>query len=184
MWIQWLVKGIPDAPRASEFAHGEAERMIGDLQRQGKWEEAFAIAVPLDARIQKLAKNDWYRLRRYVEIALTLNIDREAPSVSVTGKRSRQLLEDIDIRCFFLAEERQELYHIIDSRCDEMLTQWVAVPITVPSGQTVPSRGLFGEVTKLLLEGRLRPDTPVAKAIGYRQVLFTNNNEMRNLLSS
>jgi tRNA dimethylallyltransferase len=169
MWIQWLVKGIPDAPRASEFALQETQRLIDDLQRRNQWDEAYKISVPFDARIEKLAKNDWYRLRRYLEVALTLNVDRDAPSVSLTGKRSRQILQDIEVRCFFLAEEREELYHIIDSRCDEMLLQDTA--ITVRRGDAIEIRkGLFGEVAQLLLNESLRPDTPVAKAIGYRQV--------------
>jgi tRNA dimethylallyltransferase len=84
----------------------------------------------------------------------------------LTGKRVRSL-DAFDVRAFFLSEDRRELYHIIDSRCDEMLTQ----STVCQAPMSAVHKGLFGEVTRLLLNQRLDPSTPVAKAIGYRQVI-------------
>ena len=176
MWIQWLVKGVPDAPKATEFAQQESERLIGELEVSNRWEEAYHIALPYDVRIEKLAKNDWYRLRRYLEVALTLNSasstgnHREGDTQSLTGERLSSIGR-LDVRCFFLSEDRQDLYHIIDSRCEEMLMSEQPTSALLPTGEEIEMRGLFGEVTKLLLEGKLDANTPVAKAIGYRQVV-------------
>jgi hypothetical protein len=30
-------------------------------------------------------------------------------------------MEGLDVRCFFVSEERDELYHCIDTRCEDML---------------------------------------------------------------
>ena len=59
----------------------------------------------------------------------------------LTGKR-QLILPGIDVRCFFLSEERDELYHYIDTRCEAMLKV-----------------GLFEEVTKLLVNDALTPDS-------------------------
>jgi hypothetical protein len=58
------------------------------------------------------------------------------------------------IRCFFLSEERDELYHYIDTRCEAML-----------------KAGLFEEVTQLLIQNYMSPDSVAARAIGYRQTI-------------
>ena len=73
--------------------------------------------------------------------------DEEASGSSVlTGKR-QVILPGIDVRCFFLSEERDELYHYIDTRCEAML-----------------KAGLFEEVTKLLVNDALTPDSVAGKS--------------------
>ena len=68
--------------------------------------------------------------------------DEEGSDLPVlTGKR-QLILPGIDVRCFFLSEERDELYHYIDTRCEAML-----------------KAGLFEEVTKLLVNDALTPDS-------------------------
>jgi tRNA dimethylallyltransferase len=64
------------------------------------------------------------------------------------------MLNDLDLRCFFICEEREQLYRTIDQRCDDML-----------------QAGLFGEVAELLLKDQLTTDSMGAKAIGYRQTI-------------
>ena len=161
MWIQWLVHGKPDAPKASEEALRRTNELINELEEQKKWDDAFDILKLHDpTRASKLPRNDWYRLRRYLEIAIDLSTigsskesdsDNEVEKVSLTGART-QYLEYLDVRCFFLTESRQSLYHTIDRRCEQML-----------------NAGLLDEVTSLLLDGSLAPEFPISKSIGYRQ---------------
>jgi len=78
---------VPDAPKASPYALEESERLIGDLERGGNWDEAFQAVTALDPiRTPKLPRNDWYRLRRYLEIALTLNSPISSTTGSSAGK--------------------------------------------------------------------------------------------------
>ena len=91
MWLQWLVYGIPDAPKATERVAEEAAELLLESETQGDWEAAMQIIrlgqvkysasaiAPMatirkydPVRADKLARNDWYRMRRYLEIALSL----------------------------------------------------------------------------------------------------------------
>lgn len=147
MWIQWLVHGIPDAPKASEEAVQQVKELLDPLESQGKWEEGVDILRQhAPERVGKLFTNDWYRLRR----ALIVALDRATP---LHGQRE-PLLQEEDIRCFFLIEDRMQLYHTIDQRCQQLL-----------------ARGLLEEVTQLLLTGALLPEHPVSRSIGYRQAI-------------
>lgn len=160
MWIQWLVHGKPDAPKASEEALRKTNELIDNLEAEKKWEEAFTILTSYDAiRAAKLPKNDWYRLRRYLEIAIELTLGSKSPvssddeenKVQLTGSRTN-CLDSLDVRCYFLTESRELLYHTIDNRCEQMLYA-----------------GLLQEVKDLVLKGYLAPDFPISKSIGYRQ---------------
>ena len=164
MWIQWLVHGKPDAPKASEQALNKTKEMIDELEKEKKWEEAFDILKTYDpTRAAKLPRNDWYRLRRYLEIAIDLSIDNkdkkeeysseDESKPTLVGTRT-QYLQDLDVRCFFLTESRESLYHTIDNRCEQMLYA-----------------GLLQEVKILVSNGLLTPDYPISKSIGYRQTI-------------
>lgn len=163
MWIQWLVHGIPDAPKASEEALTRSAALIDEIERARDWDAAITILRQYDpARAEKIAKNDWYRLRRYLEIGIDLHLRGGVEGVaegeekrSLTGERQEVLPKDkYDVRCLFLVEDREELYPIIEERCEQML-----------------SNGLFSETANLVLSHKLRPDDVICKSIGYRQVL-------------
>jgi tRNA dimethylallyltransferase len=196
MWIQWLVHGIPDAPKADEEVVKQADSMLQGFVAAGDWAGASALVSLYDRpRVEKLGKNDWYRLRRYLEVALSVrkqqgltcsdgtavvdgapDSNEEQPSrlplpssfentlydsdgegeggeSVVTGKRT-SVLPGVDIRGFFVSEDREQLYHYIDTRCESML-----------------KAGLFQEVTHLLTNDFLTPDSIAARAIGYRQTI-------------
>ena len=183
MWLQWLVHGTPDAPKSSEYAIQESERLIGHLHRNQDWMDAVHIAEQYDPkRISKLPKNDWYRLRRYLEIALTSKRqydtrnkkeDSGDDNGSLTGMRIVPL-KDVDVRGFFLSETRDALYRVIDSRCEEMLmnsSSFPKIPISLPGQGVLELESLFGETTRLLIDDMLDMNTTVAKAIGYRQAI-------------
>lgn len=43
MWVQWLVYGIPDAPKASERVAAEAAELLLVSETEGDWEAAMLI---------------------------------------------------------------------------------------------------------------------------------------------
>ena len=151
MWIQWLVHGMPDAPKPLAADSSRATEILEPFQRRGQWAEAVAAAGLHGAeRTAKLPANDWYRLHRYLEVSLSL-ARSGVQGAALTGQRL-QLLPTVDMRCFFLSETRANLYRHVDSRCEAMI-----------------EAGLLQEVAQLVLTERLRPADPVSKAIGYRQ---------------
>lgn len=167
MWLQWLVHGVPDAPKASSVDEAEARRLL--LEASEDWDRAVEIVSQYDAaRVSRLGRNDWYRLQRYLEVALSVRRLRSqeggdnAGTSATTEDNDRAVVEgdrtkvlaDLDLRCFFLSEKREQLYHTIDSRCEVMLKQ-----------------GLVQEVAGLLMEERLTPSAVASKAIGYRQTI-------------
>lgn len=172
MWVQWLVHGKPDAPEATTEITEQARAMLNEAENDRDWYAAVEIVREYDrVRIDKLAKNDWYRLRRYLEVGLSFrqagNEDRNVADYgddthdvhisdtqfSPTGVRT-PVLSGLDVRCFFVGEEREDLYRTIDDRCEDMLRG-----------------GLLQEVNSLLQTDILLPEYKVSKAIGYRQTL-------------
>lgn len=165
MWVQWLVQGIPDAPVASQEISEQAEAMLKDLREAEQWEEGLSVLRKYDSdKPDKLSKNDWYRLQRSLEIALQLSTNAATSAVEgenevkekplLRGVRTSLLPEDVDMRTIFITEDRETLYHTIDSRCVDML-----------------ELGHIREVAELLLNDTLQPDYVVAKSIGYRQTI-------------
>lgn len=172
MWLEWLIHGVPDAPKATEEIISHVKVLLADYIDRSAWEEALLkcrVMFRDPTRADKLSTNDWYRLSRYLEVELTTNkttigstqdLSSESsslvePSSEKTTSFSRNsTLTGLDVRCFFLSEEREELYRIIDTRCLDML-----------------DRGLFEETTSLILDKHLEPDSMVARAIGYRQAI-------------
>ncbi len=179
MWLQWLVHGQPDAPRASEKTIKKVKILLDHLEMENNWNRGLAILQSYDSnRAELLPRNDWYRLRRYIEVAVDLSegvcasysSDDENDHVMnscLTGAR-REFLNDFDVRCFFLMENRENLYHTIDQRCEMMI-----------------KAGLFEEVFSLLLSQKLKPSFPISRAIGYRQVIeyFCQRIENNNIES-
>jgi len=153
MWIQWLVEGIPDAPKADPEVLAEAETLLHAATHAQDWDAALAVLrTHAPDRADKIGANDWYRCRRYLEVALaTRNL--AAAGVDPAPKRTLAL-PGLDVRCFFMSEERDELYRTIDMRCEDMVQM-----------------GLLKEVASLVLRDQLAPDSVAAKAIGYRQTL-------------
>ena len=43
MWLQWLVYGIPDAPKASERVAAEAAELLLQSETEGDWDAAMLI---------------------------------------------------------------------------------------------------------------------------------------------
>lgn len=151
MWIQWLVHGIPDNPKASEEVIHKAEEMLRPFVDSNQWDEAVAVVdkYRIPDKPLSMCRNDWYRLNRYLQVALAISNDD-----SLINETSKWYGDDIDLKCFFICEDRRSLYNQIDIRCLEML-----------------NNGLMEEVSDLLESNRLHEETMSFRAIGYRQTV-------------
>lgn len=161
MYLQWLVHGQPDAARPTPEAVQQAQEAVTQLEETAKthqlpWSETIAhVQETLQHRedvsraLAQLEKNDWYRVRRLLEVAYTPS-NNDNPS-ALNGLRTGGLLHDprFDVRCFFLCPtDRMTHAKVMDERCEDML-----------------AAGLFPEVVTAPLPAM------VTKAIGYRQCL-------------
>jgi len=167
MWLDWLLKGLPDAPKAKDETVKYVNDLLAPYRRANNWSGALEILRTLDVKkASKVLTNDWYRLHRYMEVTIDEGgraidegddgSDSNAGDGDPEGKRRMIITEfEVDFRTFFLTEDREHLYHVIDRRCVEML-----------------SAGLMTEVYELLLHGLLLPQNSVCKAIGYRQAII------------
>ncbi|GKY99075.1 hypothetical protein MPSEU_000863200 [Mayamaea pseudoterrestris] len=166
MYIQWLVHGRPDAPSPTAAALDKAQTVIQTYETDQDWTgavtHAASLHTSLKAPVGKLFANDWYRLRRILEVAYTVqeqlqgenSLGRVDLSKYYSGERAGGLLSlNYDVRCFFLCPHDRMMHsRTVDERCESMLV-----------------RGLIPETCNLALSRQL-PDM-AAKAIGYRQVL-------------
>ncbi|KAM1805102.1 hypothetical protein ACFX12_030892 [Malus domestica] len=147
---------------------------LEDLQKNDDWDAAVELVVKAgDPKAQLLAANDWYRLRRSLEIIMSsgsppsafqvpydsfrkqCDANDASPSTDVMEEvKSKEL--DYDFLCFFLSSKRVDLYKSIDYRCEDML-----------SG----SDGILSEANWLLDSGLLPSSNSATRAIGYRQAM-------------
>ncbi|WKA12018.1 hypothetical protein VitviT2T_029458 [Vitis vinifera] len=178
LYLRWFIYGKPDVPKASREIASEVYSELMDLQRNGDWDAAVQLVVKAgDSKAQSLAANDWYRLRRSLEIikssgsppsAFHVPYDsfREQPSSvdhshdvnsSSDGSKENKSKElDFEFICFFLSSQRLELYRSIDLRCEDML---------------LGSDGILSEARWLLDNGLLPNSNSATRAIGYRQAM-------------
>jgi tRNA dimethylallyltransferase len=162
MYIQWLIHGRPDALRPSQDAQQVAKECIEKFQSRNDWEGAKEFVSSHGEKFahqiqNKLCPNDWYRIRRVLEVALTVkdNGDESVVEKLYSGIREGGLkfMDCYDVRCFFLCpDERMSHTKVVDRRCEQMVCN-----------------GLLTETTNLLLSGQL--PIMASKAIGYQQTL-------------
>ncbi|PRQ32991.1 putative tRNA dimethylallyltransferase [Rosa chinensis] len=145
------------------------------LERNGHWDAAVQLVIKAsNPKAQFLAANDWYRLRRSLEI---IKSSRSAPSAFevpydsfrkecdssvvdtndisssadvVEEVKSKEL--DYDFICFFLSNQRVDLYRSIDWQCEDMV-----------SG----TDGILSEARWLLDAGLIPNSNSATRAIGY-----------------
>lgn len=61
--------GKPDVPKASQEVAAEVYSELAELQKNEDWDAAVQLVVKAgDPKAQFLAHNDWYRLKRSLEI--------------------------------------------------------------------------------------------------------------------
>ncbi|KAL5736477.1 hypothetical protein ACOSP7_030842 [Xanthoceras sorbifolium] len=179
LYLRWFIYGKPDVPKASPEIAAEVSSELAHLQEDGDWDAAVQLVVKAgDPKAQSLAANDWYRLRRSLEIvkstgsppsAFRIPYDsfREQSDSSETNHShdrnsaagvSEQNPNDLDYEfiCFFLSSHRLDLYRQLDFRCEDML-----------SGRD----GILSEARWLLDAGLLPNSNSATRAIGYRQAM-------------
>ncbi|KAL0443588.1 UNVERIFIED_CONTAM: tRNA dimethylallyltransferase 9 [Sesamum latifolium] len=173
-----FIYGKPDVPKASPEITSEVHSELADLQRMVIWDAAVQFVVKAgDPGVQSLAANDWYRLRRRLEILKSSGAPPSAFQVpynsfkeklesseidasdikSSTSELNESTSKDLDYDfiCFFLSTQRLDLYRSIDLRCEDMLLD----------------DGLLSEAKWLLDLGLLPNSNSATRAIGYRQAM-------------
>ncbi|CAK9182939.1 unnamed protein product [Ilex paraguariensis] len=180
LYLRWFIYGKPDVPKASPEITSEVYLELAELQRNDEWEAAVQLVIKSgDPSAQFLAANDWYRLRRRLEIIKSSGSPPSAFQVpydhfreqsdshtaecslgikssadGIQGCKSKDL--DYEFICFFLSSQRLDLYRSIDFRCEDML-----------SG----ADGILSEARWLLDLGLLPNTNSATRAIGYRQAM-------------
>lgn len=174
LYLRWFIYGKPDVPKASSEVTSQVYAELERYQRNGDWDAAVQLVVEAgDSRAQSFPTNNWYRLRRSLEIikssgspptafqlpynSFKAQLDSDVPDNShkmdgIQGRLSKDL--DYDFICFFLSSPRLDLYRSIDVRCEDMV-----------SG----ADGILAEAKWLLDVGLLPNSNSATRAIGYRQ---------------
>lgn len=178
LYLRWYIYGKPEVPKASSKVASEAYSELEHLQNNGDWDAAVQLVEKAgDPKAHLVARNDWYRLRRSLEIIRSTGsppsafrvpydsfreqlesktVDTSYDEFSTTSVIGENLSKDLDydLICFFLSSQRVDLYRHIDLRCEEMLTG---------------VNGLLSEATWLLDLGLLPNTNSATRAIGYRR---------------
>ncbi|KAK4486658.1 hypothetical protein RD792_006716 [Penstemon davidsonii] len=145
LYLRWFIYGKPDVPKSSPEITLEVNSELGNLQRDGDWDAAIDLVIKAgDPGVQSLATNDWYRLRRRLEILKSSGASPSAFQVPYNSFKENfetselddssgiiasaaELQEsnstkdlDYDFNCFFLSTQRLDLYRALDFRCEDM----------------------------------------------------------------
>ncbi|EOY13194.1 PREDICTED: tRNA dimethylallyltransferase 9 [Theobroma cacao] len=180
LYLRWFIYGKPDVPKASLEIAAKVYSELADFERDGDWEAAVQLVVKAgDPKAQCLAANDWYRLRRSLEIIRSSGSPPSAFQIPYNSFRhqfdssetidsydlnssadapEQDTVKDLDYEfiCFFLSSPRLDLYRLIDLRCEHMLSE---------------TDGILSEA-RWLLDMGLQPNSNSAtRAIGYRQAM-------------
>nr|XP_025672108.1 tRNA dimethylallyltransferase 9 isoform X2 [Arachis hypogaea] len=143
LYLRWFIYGKPDVPIASPEIASKVHLELAELQRKEEWDAAVQLVVKAgDPKAQLLPVNDWYRLRRSLEIIKSSGsppsafrvpydsfrkqddfsvIDGSESSRANTTEETNMSDLDYEFMCFFLSVQRLDLYKSLDYRCEEML---------------------------------------------------------------
>jgi len=147
MYMEWLLFGTGSAPSLDRKKMEEVEDR---LRQMSCWDEAVNHVMPMDpAGVEKLNRNDYYRLARIVTIAE----DRNAKFSEMQGFEQPQM--EMDLRgAFVYPASRESLYRSLDRRCEKMLAD-----------------GLLEEVQNLLHQHGGAFPRKIETIVGYRQTI-------------
>eukprot|EP00592_Proboscia_alata_P015907 CAMPEP_0194396716 /NCGR_PEP_ID=MMETSP0174-20130528/125144_1 /TAXON_ID=216777 /ORGANISM="Proboscia alata, Strain PI-D3" /LENGTH=672 /DNA_ID=CAMNT_0039192815 /DNA_START=826 /DNA_END=2844 /DNA_ORIENTATION=+ len=219
MYLQWLVHGRPDAPKpSSPQTVQRAEDMLNryrndstqyrkvdnksgtgtssQTKHDGGWSAAAQHVSSFGSiyadRVSKLfGINDWYRLRRILEVALTATestkfrsdspetvaADAASNSNVFTGERRGGLLpheSNKDDNTTIIGTNQTNMEDLYDTRCFFLCptSRLSHSHILDQRCEEMLIRGLLKETTDLRLTGKALLDSDTAvKSIGYRQAL-------------
>lgn len=147
MYLRWLLHGKPATPAPSAASVRVVDEMLEAVK--GDWGGALELLAAKDPkRATQLSSNDWYRLRRSLQIVEetgreailtgTRTGSGDSSSGAQVGVSSLPVVggapgsgiprEDMkgDFRCFFLFDDRISLNRRIDRRCERMILPLVA----------------------------------------------------------
>ncbi|CAN0878993.1 tRNA dimethylallyltransferase 9, partial [Linum grandiflorum] len=69
LYLRWFIYGKPDVPQATVDVASEVDSELAELQCNHDWDTAVQLVVKAgDPRAQDVPVNNWYRLRRSLEI--------------------------------------------------------------------------------------------------------------------
>ena len=170
MYVKWLTDGKPNVPKSTKESSLRAEKEVreirdrysntsrnndddddddDDVNKAQAWDEAIEYLKQRgdSETAGKLARNDWYRLTRALEI---LDVSGGKPKGSFQPVKD----ESKQFHCYALSMNRVDLYRRMDQRVEEMV-----------------ANGILDEAAYLLREG-VKPNTNSAsRAIGYAQAI-------------
>lgn len=129
MYVRWYIYGLPATPPSTESVADQVSAKLEEMN--GSWDLAIELLAQLDpVRASQLCRNDWYRLRRALEIYYAagkplseLPLQGGAPNPKKLSRAMPLRELDYDFRCFFLVAPRMELNRFIDWRCERMIAQ-------------------------------------------------------------
>lgn len=154
MYLDWFTNGRPDTPMADPVVKDQVRELLAPFKAAADWENGVAKLQEVDPEsATQLVRNDWYRLNRYLTIAMQTKNSTVSPPSPAEDDLTK-LRNSLDMRCFFLTAPREQLFRRIDRRCEAMLQS-----------------GLLEETTEQLLDGSLLPSSSAGRAIGYRQAI-------------
>ncbi|MDR2701165.1 MAG: tRNA (adenosine(37)-N6)-dimethylallyltransferase MiaA [Spirochaetaceae bacterium] len=155
-YLKNFIFGLPQAPPSNPAVRESLKKELSQKGPAALLEE-LARLDPVSAG--RIHVNDAYRLLRALEVCragglplsafATGSIPRPAYRFAVAG----------------IQRQREELYRLIDERCEEMFR-----------------RGLAGEVTRLFEQG-YGPQAPGLRAIGYREFFVPDGENGKAVLS-
>jgi tRNA dimethylallyltransferase len=142
--------GPPSVPELRKTLELELEQIGSEAmyERLKKLDPQYANTI---------TKHDKQKIARALEIiALT------GKNVSKLSWKNRVLPQNYEFHCWFLYRPRENLYRLVDKRCEKMVEE-----------------GLLDEVKSLLPKGLLS-NSSAAQAIGYRQAIeFLNTKQTK-----
>jgi tRNA dimethylallyltransferase len=188
MYLQWLVHGRPDAcrptPSAIQSSHVIIEKFQQEKNYQGAVEHVSSFGEVFSNRTKQFCGEDWYRLRRTLEIALTVQEQGNHVNMDLVS-RSKAFKDDEDASSVHRREQVDALVANLysgqregglsslgyDVRCfflcpDNRMSHTQIVDMRC---EQMIINGLIKETADLKLSGCL-PEM-AERAIGYRQTL-------------
>ncbi|CAM6007898.1 unnamed protein product [Sphagnum balticum] len=161
-YLHWYMNGKAGAPKATPLVNAAVEADIRHLRsRGGGWEAGVRMLAQAGDPVTaySLAHNDWYQLRRSLEIVKVSGRPRAAfpkPFNYSEDGINGDTEWDYDFQCYFLYQHRSELYHWIDFRCEQMVAE---------------SGGLLKEASWLLDMGVAPNSNSASRGIGYQEAM-------------
>ncbi|XP_065882308.1 tRNA dimethylallyltransferase 2-like [Dysidea avara] len=145
-YVNTLLSGESTAPAST----AEDKQHVNQLIASKTWDQSLELLKSCDPQYaSSLNGNDWYRLRRALEV-----YHQTGKPVSTFKPDVADELLPYNYKCLFLTMPRALLYQRIDTRCTQMIKE-----------------GLLQETIMLVKRHGLVADSSAGRSLGYRQVL-------------